>query len=109
MKIRTVILTAALLFAACDSDRLVIGTDLVVLEGANLIDGTSRPPVVGATIILDGDRIRAVGRSGQLQFNSSSAVIVDARGKWIVPGFIDVHSHMPPAFQEQFLFITQLL
>src|SRR5262245_61123902 len=60
--------------------------DLLIFNGT-VIDGTGRPGVT-ADIAIEGDRIVAVGSpAGQAQ------QVLDASGRVIAPGFIDVHSH----------------
>ncbi|HET7266683.1 MAG TPA: amidohydrolase family protein, partial [Oleiagrimonas sp.] len=44
------------------------------------------------TIVLDGDRIAAVGPSDEVQVPADARVI-EARGKTIMPGYVDVHGH----------------
>src|SRR5262245_26345051 len=64
-----------------------------VLTGATLIDGTGAPPVPNAVVIVDGDRIAAVGAGDALSW-PHDAEIVDVRGRTIIPGLIDAHDHL---------------
>jgi N-acyl-D-amino-acid deacylase len=60
--------------------------DLLIHNGT-VIDGTGRPGVI-ADIAIEGDRIVAVGSpTGQAKHT------LDASGRVVAPGFIDVHSH----------------
>jgi len=60
--------------------------DLLIRNGT-VIDGTGRPGVT-ADVAIEGDRIMAVGvATGQAK------QMIDASGRIIAPGFIDVHSH----------------
>lgn len=59
-----------------------------VIRNARLIDGTGAPSVIGALAVRD-DRIVAVGEVGEL----AGAVEIDAAGRALAPGFIDVHTH----------------
>lgn len=61
--------------------------DLIV-AGGRVIDGSGNPWVVADVAVRDG-RIAAVGRLD----GATAARRIDARGKTIVPGFIDIHSH----------------
>ena len=45
-------------------------------------------------ILLDGDRIAAVGPQGQLAERSQGAEIFDAKDLIVAPGFIDLHCHL---------------
>jgi N-acyl-D-amino-acid deacylase len=60
----------------------------VVIQGGHILDGSGNP-WYRADIGIVGDRIVAIGR-----LDSARATrIVDARGRTVTPGFIDLHSH----------------
>ncbi|HEY0992800.1 MAG TPA: amidohydrolase family protein [Kofleriaceae bacterium] len=65
----------------------------VVLEGARLIDGTGAPPRDNAALVIEGDKITAVGIAGKLA-RPKGARVVDLRGRTILPGLISAHSHV---------------
>jgi N-acyl-D-amino-acid deacylase len=61
--------------------------DLVIRAGT-VVDGTGSPPVA-ADIAVDGERITAVG-----SVTERGRVEIDARGAYVTPGFVDVHTHL---------------
>ena len=65
----------------------------VVIQGARLIDGTGAAPVDNAVVVIDGDRIVAVGPAGKIAV-PKGARAVDARGRTVIPGLISAHSHV---------------
>src|SRR5262245_7662387 len=65
----------------------------LVVQGGALIDGTGRPPIEDAVIVVEGDRIKAIGRRGEVPVPRGARVI-DVKGKTILPGFIDGHCHL---------------
>lgn len=67
-------------------------SELLVLQGGTLIDGTGKAPLPDAVIVVEGDRIRAVGARSEVTIPSGSRII-DARGRYILPGFVDMHLH----------------
>jgi N-acyl-D-aspartate/D-glutamate deacylase len=73
---------AAIVFAQPD------GRYDVVIRGGQLIDGSGRDPVA-ADVAIRGQRIAAVGQLRE----ASARTIVEAAGRYVTPGFIDVHSH----------------
>jgi imidazolonepropionase-like amidohydrolase len=65
---------------------------VLVITGATLIDGTGRPPVHDAVILMDGGRIRAAGPRGKVKIPIGAAKF-DATGKFVLPGLWDTHAH----------------
>lgn len=65
----------------------------VALVGATLVDGTGAPPIPNATILVEGSRISAVGPRRAVVVPSGTTVI-DVAGKYLLPGFIDLHMHL---------------
>jgi imidazolonepropionase-like amidohydrolase len=63
-----------------------------VLTNARLVDGTGASPQIGATIVIDGDRIDTV--TGRVADFPTHAEIIDCAGMTVLPGLIDVHDHM---------------
>src|SRR5258708_6705108 len=64
----------------------------LVIEGATLIDGNGGAPVPNSVVVIQGNRITAVGRKGQTTYPPNSQVI-NADGKFIIPGLWDAHSY----------------
>jgi N-acyl-D-amino-acid deacylase len=63
----------------------------VLIRGARVLDGSGNP-WYNADVGITGERIAAVGNLAGAQ----AAQIIDARGLYLAPGFIDVHSHAGP-------------
>ena len=59
----------------------------LVIRNATIVDGTGGPATEG-DVAVDGDRITAVGRVG-----GKGAEEIDAAGRLVTPGFVDVHTH----------------
>jgi imidazolonepropionase-like amidohydrolase len=72
-------------------------TERVALVGATVIDGTGSAPIGDATILVEGDRISAVGPRSKVRVPDGTRMI-DLTGKWVLPGFVDLHMHLtfPP-------------
>jgi len=66
---------------------------LIALVGGTLIDGTGASPLANATVLMEGNKIKAVGPSKKVKI-PEEAKKVDVSGKWILPGFIDLHIHL---------------
>jgi imidazolonepropionase-like amidohydrolase len=65
---------------------------LTALVGATVWDGTGRPAIPDAVVLLERDRVRAVGSRADVPV-PPEALVIDAAGTWIVPGLIDAHVH----------------
>jgi imidazolonepropionase-like amidohydrolase len=63
------------------------------LTHAALIDGTGAPPRENQTIVIDGDRIAAVGPSDQT-LPPPGATEIDLSGKTVIPGLVGMHDHL---------------
>lgn len=68
-------------------------TSVTAIVGATLVDGTGRPPVSDATVIIDGDRIREAGARAAVAV-PAGATIIDGRGRTVMPGLADLHTHL---------------
>jgi imidazolonepropionase-like amidohydrolase len=66
---------------------------VTAITGATLIDGTGAGPVVDAVVVIDGDRIRAIGPRASVPV-PAGATVIDGRGGFVVPGFIDTNVHL---------------
>ena len=65
----------------------------LAIVGGMLIDGHEGPPVPHALILVDGNKIVAVGTKDTLKVPPGTKV-VDAGGMTVMPGLIDAHVHM---------------
>jgi len=65
----------------------------IAIVGATLIDGTGAAPLVEAVVVVAGDRIESVAARDTAPF-PPDAKIVDAAGKYLLPGLIDSHVHV---------------
>jgi hypothetical protein len=88
--IRPVEFVTAILFLL--SAQLEAQLRPIAIVGGTLIDGTARPPLADAAIIVQGGRIQEVGKRGEVSLPQGVEVI-DAKGKTILPGLIDGHCH----------------
>lgn len=66
--------------------------DTLLIENVTLIDGTGRPSVEGASVLVDGDRISRIAR-GTIDAPRGTERI-DGTGKFLMPGLMDMHIHL---------------
>ncbi|CAN5690612.1 amidohydrolase family protein [soil metagenome] len=59
----------------------------IIIRGGTVIDGTGQPGFAADVGLKDG-KIQAIG-----VINETAAEEIDARGKIVIPGFVDIHTH----------------
>ena len=72
---------------ACSPEATLSKAYDLVVRGAVVVDGTGGAPFEADVAVKDG-RVAAVGRVAQ-----AGAEEIDARGKIVTPGFVDIHTH----------------
>jgi imidazolonepropionase-like amidohydrolase len=65
----------------------------IVLRGGTLLDGTGQAPQPNAVVLLEGERIAAVGHVHEVVV-PPGATVLDGTGQTIMPGLIDCHDHL---------------
>ena len=72
--------------------QFVATTAGIVIQGATLIDGNGGAPVENSVVVIEGNRITAVGVDGEVAI-PDDAQIIDAAGKYVLPGLLDAKSN----------------
>ncbi len=65
----------------------------IALTGVRLIDGRGGDPVERAVVVIEGERIVAVGPQTEVP-REPDARVVDADGATVMPGIVDAHCHL---------------
>ncbi len=71
-----------------DVDLVVSGGIVVTMDGARAI-------IPDGGVAIQGDTIVAVGTRADIEGRFKGAQTIDARGKLVLPGFINGHTHVP--------------
>ncbi|WP_425235790.1 amidohydrolase family protein [Ulvibacterium sp.] len=77
---------------ALNANEIPRGEATIAIVGATLIDGTGAPPVENSLVIIQNDTIDFVGKVDEQEIQDD-AVVIDAKGKTLLPGLIDAHFH----------------
>ena len=90
-------------FVSCVLVCVLIAFDIVAasaqapsvkaLVGGTLIDGYGSKPIFNSVILVEGERIKAVGQVGTLAI-PKGAEIVSTEGMSVLPGLWDMHVHL---------------
>ena len=67
----------------------------VLIRGGRVLDPASDRDEI-ADVLLEGGRIAAVGPG----LEAPGAAVVEAAGRWVAPGFVDLHAHLREPGQE---------
>jgi imidazolonepropionase-like amidohydrolase len=65
----------------------------IVLDGAQIVDGTGRPPIPSGRVVIRDGRIASIGSAATTPA-PSDAERLDLSGRTIIPGLIDLHFHI---------------
>ncbi len=68
-------------------------TQPIVFQNVTIIDLVRGQPIPNMTIVLVGNRISSVSKTPQTPQTPKDAHVVDAAGKFMIPGLWDMHSH----------------
>src|SRR5260221_4924976 len=66
----------------------------VLIKAGRLIDGRSQQVQTNVGILIEGERIKAVGPLAQIQSQAGSARVIDLSQMTVLPGLIDAHTHL---------------
>jgi imidazolonepropionase-like amidohydrolase len=69
------------------------GVTKIVISGGTLVDVRTGQQIEDSFVLIEGSRIKQVGRAGEAAI-PAGAKVIDARGKWIIPGLMDMHAHI---------------
>src|SRR4030095_5844279 len=67
--------------------------NLKALVGGTLLDGFGSNPIRNSVVIIEGERIKAIGQVGSLAI-PSGAEIISTEGMTVLPGLWDMHVHL---------------
>lgn len=93
-KLRAVFALMFILLSAFPT-RLLAQTEqpsVLIIEGGTLIDGNGGAPVRDALIVIRGNKFDVVSHKGTFVY-PPDAKVINADGKFILPGLIDAHLH----------------
>ncbi|MBD2753237.1 amidohydrolase family protein [Spirosoma validum] len=67
----------------------------IVFRSVNVIPMDRERVLENQTVVVKNGRITALGNEGSVKFGND-ALVVDAKGKYLTPGWAEIHAHVPP-------------
>jgi imidazolonepropionase-like amidohydrolase len=89
---KTIHLLFILLILSISAGAQQRNVDVLALTHVTVIDMTGAAPKKDMTVLIQGDRIRTIGRTGIVRV-PRNAKIISAAGQFLVPGLWDMHAH----------------
>ena len=83
-----------LLVASCGSEPPVEDSSVIAFVGVNIVPMDSPRVLENHTVLVDGDRITALGPSGDVDVPAGAARI-EGEGRYLIPGLTEMHGHLP--------------
>jgi len=90
--VRSVLVAWLVLAASLGAQPARSPSRLKALVGGTLVDGFAGPPIQNSVILIDGDKISAVGQVGTLSV-PHEADVISTEGMTVLPGLWDMHVH----------------
>ncbi len=81
----------SLVLAACSTGQAEGAGGGTIIDHVTVLDGRGRAPLEDARVVVREGRIASIGKA---LGPPPSGMIVDGRGKFLLPGFIDMHAHL---------------
>ena len=63
------------------------------IVGGTVVNLDGEAPIENAVILVEGERIAAIGEAGEVEIPKDAALI-DASGAWLIPGLMNMHVHL---------------
>jgi len=67
----------------------------IVFRGVNVVPMDREQVIDNQTVVVRNGRITAMGNDGGVTV-PANALVIDAKGKFLTPGWAEIHAHVPP-------------
>ncbi len=87
------VIVSLIVFAPINLSTHAQSSNIKALIGGTLIDGFGSKPIPNSVIIIEGQRIKAIGQVGSLAV-PKDAEVISTEGMTVLPGLWDMHVHL---------------
>lgn len=77
---------------SCGIGKVAIADDSIVIDHVTVLDGRGGSPLTNARVVVRSGHIVSVEQSSEAPVVGGN--IIDGSGKFLLPGFIDMHAHL---------------
>ena len=67
----------------------------IVFQSVTVIPMDSEKVLENQTVVISNGTIKAIGDPDKIKY-SNNALLIDAKGKYLIPGLAEMHAHVPP-------------
>lgn len=67
----------------------------MVFKNVNVVPMDRNEVLSGQDVVVKDGVIKAIGQTSKVQ-HSKDAILIDAKGRWLMPGLAEMHAHVPP-------------
>ncbi len=67
----------------------------IVLRSVNVIPMDRERVIESQDVVVRNGKITAMGPTGKVKYGNN-AIVVDGKGKYLLPGLAEIHAHVPP-------------
>jgi imidazolonepropionase-like amidohydrolase len=99
MKTTYFFLLSLLFFASCSPVRNTTARGRTALTNVTIVDVTNGSLLPNRTVVIEGEKIIKIGAASEIR-NDKSTSIIDAQGKYLIPGLWDMHVHLELATKQ---------
>ncbi len=71
-----------------------------VISGGQVVSATE---TIEADVLIDGEKVTGIAPHGEQAWSESADKVIDATGKYVIPGAVDVHTHFELPFGGTFV------
>lgn len=88
--------------APVNQDEIAIGSAIIAITNVTIIDGLGGPPIASGAVVIENDRIVAVGNMDEIDLPEEASVY-DGQGATLLPGLFDAHFHLNNTIVDDYL------
>jgi imidazolonepropionase-like amidohydrolase len=94
MKLFMTLVLSVCFVAMYSQEKIEKGRE-VVFVGVNVVPMDSEKILNNQTVVIKDGTIRSVGNASAAKYGKN-AMVIDAKGKYLMPGLAEMHAHVPP-------------